>query len=600
MTLSQDGEPNRAVRLWPGVVIVALLWLIRFGLPIVAPDWIIYAFLGAAVGAVLTVVWWAFFSRVPHLERWGAFAVIALALAGTRPILDPSIAGGGMGMMFWILVVPGVCLALVLSAMAMRLSPAMRRAAVVITIFGASGFWALMRTDGIMGRGSSLLAWRWSKTAEQMLLSQISNEPVVPVAAPAPSAAPVEAPAATPVALHKTVPVPRKPHATAEWPGFRGPNRDDVVTGVRIKTDWAATPPVEMWRRPVGPGWSSFAVGDGKIYTQEQRGDFEVVSCYQAATGKPVWVHRDAARFWESNAGPGPRSTPTLHEGFVYTLGATGILNALDAETGAVVWTRNAASDTGAKLPGWGYTGSPIVVDDVVIASTSGRLAGYDRNTGERRWTGPTDIGGSYSSPQLMTIGGTPHVVMMTNSGATSLSPADGKVLWKHPWKGETILQPALGSDGALLITTGDNATGLGTRRLAVSHGQDGWKAEEMWTSKGLKPYFNDIVIHKGHAYGFDGAILSCIDLQDGKRKWKGGRYGNGQLLLLADQDLLLVVSEEGELALVSATPDQFTEMAKAPAIEGKTWNHPVVVHDMLLVRNGKEMAAFRLPQSGL
>jgi len=140
---------------------------------------------------------------------------------------------------------------------------------------------------------------------------------------------------------------------------------------------------------------------------------------------------------------------------------------------------------------------------------------------------------------------------------------------------------------------------GLGIRRVAVAHGPAGWTLKERWNSRGLKPYFNDFVVHKGHAYGFDGSILSCIDLSDGARKWKGGRYGNGQLVLLADEDLLLVLSEEGELALVKATPDQFTEVARFKAIEGKTWNHPVLVHDVLLVRNGEEMAAFRLPLVG-
>ena len=132
-------------------------------------------------------------------------------------------------------------------------------------------------------------------------------------------------------------------------------------------------------------------------------------------------------------------------------------------------------------------------------------------------------------------------------------------------------------------------------RRLTVAHGPSGWTAQERWTSAGRKPYFKDLVIHQRHAFGFDNSILACIDLADGKRKWKGGRYGNGQLVLLPDQDLLLVLSEEGELALVSATPDQFTELAGFPAIEGKTWNHPALVGDVLLVRNGQEMAAFRL-----
>jgi outer membrane protein assembly factor BamB len=153
-------------------------------------------------------------------------------------------------------------------------------------------------------------------------------------------------------------------------------------------------------------------------------------------------------------------------------------------------------------------------------------------------------------------------------------------------------------ADGGVLITSASAAGGIGTRRIAVAHAAGGWTAEEVWTSTGLKPYFNDLVVHHGHAYGFDGGILACIDLQDGKRTWKGGRYGHGQLLLLTDQDLLLVLSEEGELALVAADPGQFTEIARIPAVEGKTWNHPALAGDMLLLRNGREMVAFRLPRA--
>jgi hypothetical protein len=139
----------------------------------------------------------------------------------------------------------------------------------------------------------------------------------------------------------------------------------------------------------------------------------------------------------------------------------------------------------------------------------------------------------------------------------------------------------------------------MGMRRIAVAQRAGSWVVEERWTSNGLKPYFNDFVIHKGYAFGFDGRILSCIDVADGTRKWKGGRFGQGQLVLLPDQDLLFVISEEGELALVGATPDKFTEVARFKAIEGKTWNHPVLIGDVLLVRNDQEMAAFRLTHAG-
>jgi outer membrane protein assembly factor BamB len=381
----------------------------------------------------------------------------------------------------------------------------------------------------------------------------------------------------------------------ADWPGFRGPHRDDIVTGVRIKTDWASSPPVELWRRPVGPGWSSFAAGGDLFYTQEQRGPDEVVACYRLSDGKPVWAHRDTARFWESNAGPGPRGTPTLSNGRVYTFGATGIVNALKASDGAVVWSHNAAAENDVKIPEWGFASSPLVVDDAVIVAVAGQLVAYDLATGARRWSGPRH-GVSYSSPHLFTAGGVAQILLLSRAGATGVALADGALLWEHAWQGYPIVQPALTADGDVLISVSDSS---GTRRLAVAHGSGGWNVEERWTSNGLKPYFNDFVIHDGHVFGFDGGILACIDLKDGTRAWKGGRYGHGQLLLLADQSLLLVLSEEGELALVAAAPGQFTEIARAPAMEGKSWNHPALAGDILLVRNGQEMVAFRLALAG-
>ena len=590
------------LRLWPGVAAVALQWLGRFGLPVIAPEATMFAVIGGLAGGLVVLIWWLAFSRAASLERWGAAALMAAGLALTPRLLDKSIATGFMGLMFPLYAIPVLSLALVAWAVvSRRLSTGPRRTALVAAILAACGGWTLVRTDGMIGEASSQFAWRWTKTPEERLLVRVGAETLTPPAKPAtmePAPAPVEVKTPVTIAAPAAAVVARviDPVAEGDWPGFRGPRRDSVSRGSpRIKTDWAASPPVELWRRPAGPGWSSFAVRGGLIYTQEQRGDFEIVACYKLATGEPVWTHRDAARFWESNGGAGPRGTPSLAGGRVYTLGATGILNALDAARGSLVWTRNVATDTGAKIPGWGFSSSPLVVDGSVIAAASGRLAAYGLDGGEPRWVVQTG-GGSYSSPHMLTIDGVEQVVMLSGDGATSVAPVDGKVLWKHSWPGSTILQPALTADGGVLISTGGSSGGgAGTRRLAVVQGPSGWTAEERWTSTGLKPYFNDLVVHKDHAFGFDGTILSCIALEDGRRKWKGGRFGHGQMILLPDQDLLLVLSEEGELALVAAESGQFTELGRIRAMEGKTWNHPVLAGGILLVRNGEEMAAFRL-----
>jgi outer membrane protein assembly factor BamB len=516
-----------------------------------------------------------------------------------------------MGFMIYLYSVPVMSLALAAWAVTSRgLSIGSRRVSLAAAILLACGALMLVRTNGVTGDAVSDLEWRWTPTAEERLLARAGDEVVGTTSVPAPEAAAVETPATekapevsvdTPALSEPGIgrvegPALSEPAiARVEWSGFRGPARDSVIHGVRIDTDWSRTPPVELWRQPIGPGWSSFAVAGDRVFTQEQRGDDEIVSAYDLKTGAPVWKHRDAARFWESNAGAGPRATPAFHNGRVYTLGGTGIVNALDARNGSAVWSRNAVADTGATIPEWGIAGSPLVAGDVVIVAAAGNLAAYDLATGTPRWYGPKE-GRGYSSPQLMTIDGIAQVVLLNGPGVIGVAPSDGTVLWKHEWPGDSIVQPAIVDGGDLLIGSGSGlASRTGMTRINVARADGGWIVKERWMTTALKPYFNDFVVHQGHAYGFDGGILASIDVADGTRKWKGGRYGHGQLMLLQEQNLLLVLSEDGELALVSATPDKFTEVARAPAIEGKTWNHPVLAGDVLLVRNGEEMAAFRL-----
>jgi outer membrane protein assembly factor BamB len=572
--LTDHLAPGKPLRVWPGVLAVLLQWLAFLVLPVVVPEAAVYGILvGVFGGALVVLLWWMFFSRVPWAERLGALPLLPVGLFATSYLVHPSIAGGMMGKMLLLFGIPVLSLALVAWAVICgRLSRGPRTVALVATILLACSAFTLLRTGGMAGDGSSDFHWRWTPTPEERLLSQAGTEP---------AALPATGPAA---------------QTAAPWPGFRGPQRDGVVRGVRIATDWSQSPPVELWRRDIGPGWSSFAVGGDLLYTQEQLGDDELVTCYRVATGQPVWRHHDKARFWESNAGAGPRATPTLHNGRVYTCGATGFVNALNAADGAFVWSRNAASDAEVKVPHWGLAGSPLVVDDLVIVAAAGRLIAYDLATGSPRWRGPTG-GYGYSSPHLATIDKVKQVLLLNGVGALSVAPATGTPLWEHAWESDGIVQPALTADGDVLIGSGSGLGGnaKGVRRIAVGHGPSGWTIEERWTSTGVKPYFNDIVIHQGHAFGFDGDFLACIDLADGQRKWKGERYGHGQLILLADQDLLVVLSEKGALALVAATPDHFKELARLPALEGKTWNHPVLAGDVLLVRNDHEMIAFRL-----
>jgi outer membrane protein assembly factor BamB len=581
------------IRLWPGVATVALQWLARFAVPFFVPAAAIFGVLSGVVGGFVVLAWWVFFSRAPRVERWGAAVLMPLALVATSRVLDESVATAGMGMLFFLYAIPGLSLAFVVWAVASRRLPdGPRFAAMVATIVLACGAWTLVRSDGMTGDGAAQFAWRWTQTPEERFLAQVGDEPMT-------ATRPAKATAPRPMSTRGGE-IDAELMTQAEWPGFRGPFRNSSVPGVRIETDWSRSAPVEVWRRPIGPGVSSFAVHGDRLYTQEQRGDDEVVASYDLRTGEPAWRHHDSDRFWDSHAGAGPRSTPTLSGGRVYTFGATGILNAIDEADGALVWSRNAASDTDATVPGWGFASSPLVVGDVVIVAVGGAFAAYDSATGDLRWTGPGLAGGeNYSSPHLLTIDGVQQVLLVSATGATSVEPASGRVLWEHLWPGAPIVQPAQAANGDVLISTAGASGALGLRRLRVARGQGGWTLEELWTSTSMKPYFNDFVVHDGHAFGFDGSILASVDLEDGARAWKGGRYGHGQLLLLPDQDLLLVLAERGDLVLVEATPHKFTELSLFSAIEGKTWNHPVLVDDLLLSRNDHEMVAFRLPLAG-
>jgi outer membrane protein assembly factor BamB len=525
-----------------------------------------------ALASLGFTVWWLTDRRVGGRERLVGFGaavaggVLCLLLSHTT-VIPVSLL---------MMSLPWVFTAWAVWLLAARRGSARTRRSGLVTVLGLTwGVFLLIRMDGLGGGGEAVLRWRWSPVAEDQFLRELRQRDRG------------GAGAHHPLSLQ-----------AGDWPGFRGPDRDGIVRGVRIATDWNTAPPRLIWRHRVGPGWSSIAVVGDRLFTQEQRGDSEAVVCFDDA-GREVWVHEDAARFSERLAGAGPRATPTFWEGRLYTLGATGKLNCLDAATGARQWSRDIAADSGAKVPLWGFVSSPLVVGDVVVVFAGGegpnQLLAFRAESGAPAWTAAAGKM-SYSSAQLASIDGEPQVLFFSNRGLTAVDPASGAVLWDYGVAGggpalPRTLQPQPVGGTQVLIGSDD----FGTALIDVTRGGGTWDPAQRWASRALRPSFNDWVVHDGCVYGFDASIFCCIDLETGKPRWKGGRYGKGQALLLADQALLLVISEEGVAVLLAANRDRHEELGRFQAINGKTWNHPVIARGRLYVRNGEEMACYEL-----
>ena len=380
------------------------------------------------------------------------------------------------------------------------------------------------------------------------------------------------------------------------WTDYRGPNRDGRYDEAKVLTNWPAEGLEPVWRQPVGGGYASFVVAEGLAYTIEQRRQQEVVAAYDIQTGRELWTQAWDADFRESMGGDGPRATPTWHEGRVYALGATGELRSIEAKTGKLIWSRNILKDNGAQNLEWGMSGAPLIVDDKVIVlpgGTSGKsVAAYNRLTGQPVWQSLNDRQG-YVSPMLVTLAGKRHIVVVSSSRVVGVEVGDGSLIWEYPWNtsmGINCSQPIVVGDNRLFISSG---YGKGAAVIELAKSGDNLTARTVWENTAMKNKFNSSVLHEGHIYGLDEGILTCVDVQTGARKWKGGRYGYGQLLLASGH--LIVLSDTGELALVKATPDQHTEVAKFSALEGKTWNYPALAGGRLLVRNATHMACYNL-----
>jgi outer membrane protein assembly factor BamB len=567
-----------APRVWPAVVLVGLYWSSYLVLA-----WFeIRTFAGflsrIACFLVLTLsfsAWWLFNRRDRRGYRWQMFGVLV-----GGGVVAALLSYNTLGPVAWLMLsLPCVFTAWAAWLLVARWLPeGVHRAGLPVVLVLAWAAFLPIRMDGLSGDTQYEIRWRWTPTAEERYLARLANRG-------GSVASSREALALQP----------------GDWPGFRGPNRDGVVRGLRVGTDWEAAPPRLVWKQLVGPGWSSLAVVGDRLFTQEQRGPSEAVVCLDALTGRENWAHLDRIRFEEGIAGIGPRATPAFADGRLYTLGATGILNCLDAATGERKWFRDIAAESGAAVPKWGFVSSPLVISGMVVVFAGGEgdkgLLAYHADSGKPAWAAAVGRN-SYSSPQPATLGGVPQILFFSERGLTAFDPATGAVLWEHaePGAGPSLprsLQPQpVGDSQIVLAAEADPGTAL----VDLKRGGTSWAAARRWASKEMRPSFNDFVVSDGFVYGFDGGLFCCVDLATGKRRWRQGRYGHGQVLLLAEQRLLLVAAENGDVVLLAADPAGHREFGQFPAIEGKTWNHPAVAHGRLYVRNSAEMACYDLP----
>jgi outer membrane protein assembly factor BamB len=436
-------------------------------------------------------------------------------------------------------------------------------------VAAAGMFLALFRHTGMSGDLMPTFEFRWSRAPSRVPVSVADSGP-----------APV-------VGLTDL----------ASFPQFLGPDRNGVLPDARLATNWSAKPPAVLWRRPLGSGWSGFAVVRDRAVTMEQLGAGELITCYSLATGELLWEHGYPSHFASPIAGDGPRATPTVVSDRVFTLGARGALTCLEFASGKPLWSRSLTNDFGARLPEWGFSGSPLVTDGLVIINaggSSGRaLVALRADTGETAWSAGDD-GVTYSSPGLFTVAGVRQIVLFQNRAIVAHDPATGRVLWRQPWGTHypLVAMPVPVDDRRLLFSAGYN---VGAELFELRSGPDGSLAPvSVWATKRLKAKFANPYARAGFAYGLDDGILACLDLKDGSQRWKEGRYGHGQGLLVGA--IFLLLSEQGELVQLSPTPDGPNELGRFRVFGDKSWNPPALVGDLVLVRNDREAALLRLP----
>lgn len=460
----------------------------------------------------------------------------------------------------------------------------------VVVLFGPFAFGRFREVNGEMV--PSRWTWWWEKTPDQRLAALPS--PAVGYDAPAD-------------AKNNTT-----PH---DFPQFLGPSRNQYLSGPILERDWKEHPPKLVWQEKIGAGWSAFSVVNGLAVTMEQRDDEELVTCYELLSGQLKWAHGIQARYDTWLGGVGPRATPTIDQGRVYAMGATGVLRCLDFATGQPIWQKNVSEEFGlspgqeASLITYGRSNSPLIVDGLVVIPAGGpttekaaSLVAYDRLTGEEVWRGGHDQIG-YSSPVLATLDGVRQILSVNESTVSGHDPASGKTLWSHEWAGNSSTesnnsQPVAVGDNRVLVTKGYRNGGA---LLEVERDSAGkWSVEEVWHERAvLKTKFTNVVLHDGYVYALSDGILECVNVQTGEQMWKRGRYNHGQILGVGDV-LLILHETRGDVVMVALNPEKHEQLGKFPALDtSKVWNNLALYGPYLLVRDAETAACWKLPVVG-
>lgn len=385
------------------------------------------------------------------------------------------------------------------------------------------------------------------------------------------------------------------------WPQWRGPQRDGSVPGDDLRTDWPADGLPILWSQPTGEGFSSVVVSRGRAFTLVQDGDAEAVICWDAATGQERWRYRYPAQY-KNAYGNGPRSTPAVAGDFIYAVGGTGLMHCLkafsDEPQGELVWKKDLLDEFGAQNLKWGVSFSPLVEGPFVYVMPGGpdgnSLAALDKSTGAVAWK-KFDDAPSYSSPVAATLAGRRQIVYFTNERLLGVEPDSGELLWDFPWRAATpdipinIATPLVLGDEYVFLSSGYDK---GCALVQIEKNGDRLRASQVYKSRKLRSHFASVVRVGDYLYGFDDTNLACLELKTGKQRWRERGFDKGSLIAVGEH--LIVLGEQGTLALVEASPEECRikasfEHSRKPS----TWSVPVFVEGRLYVRDQERLVCY-------